>query len=361
MIPIHVPLLNPNDTEVLLADLNVAQGQHVFRGDILCTLETTKSTHELPAEEEGFIVGLRYSSGQTIPVGEVLFYLADAPDAVPEQIGAETNIADDKPEQLRITQPALALARENNLDLASLPIGLLVTESVIRDILANGKMAPSAPPNFDAQSIVIYGGSGHGKALIDLIRAMHTYDISGIVDDSIPTGTMVMDLPVLGGACMLGDLYAQGLRLAVNAVGGISDIRSRIYVFNQLAQAGFVCPILIHPTAWVEAGAHLSPGVQIFPFAYIGSEAEIGNGCIINTAAIVSHDCRIGDYANIAPGAALAGAVEVGEGVLIGMRVTVNLQVKIGAYAKIGNGATVKGDVPAGGIVRAGTTWPKDN
>jgi acyl-[acyl carrier protein]--UDP-N-acetylglucosamine O-acyltransferase len=49
---------------------------------------------------------------------------------------------------------------------------------------------------------------------------------------------------------------------------------------------------------------------------------------IVNTGAIVSHDCRIGDYAHVAPGAILAGGVEIEEGTLVGMGATVNIGVR---------------------------------
>ena len=49
------------------------------------------------------------------------------------------------------------------------------------------------------------------------------------------------------------------------------------------------------------------------PHAYVGSEAHVGFGTIINTGAIVSHDCTLGDYANLSPGAILAGEVTVGD------------------------------------------------
>ena len=205
---------------------------------------------------------------------------------------------------------------------------------------------------------MIFGGGGHGKTLIELLRALHTYRLVGVVDDGMHSGDTVLDVPVLGGAEVLPDLYAQGVRLAVNAVGGIGNVSVRIRVFQKLSQAGFVCPALVHPAAFVEPSAYLSPGVQVFAHAYIGSAARLGFGCIVNTGAIVSHDCILGDYANISPGAMLAGEVQIGSSVLIGMGATVNLRVKVGATARIGNGSTVKEDVPEKSIVRAGALWP---
>ena len=84
--PITIPLINPNEPGALLAALHVTPGQHVALGDKLCTLETTKSTVELTAEAEGYLVGLAYQAGQTVQAGEILGYLADSPDWTPPAI-----------------------------------------------------------------------------------------------------------------------------------------------------------------------------------------------------------------------------------------------------------------------------------
>ena len=55
--PVLIPLINPNEPGALLAALHVTNGQHVNIGHILCTLETTKSTVDLTAEQEGYVIG----------------------------------------------------------------------------------------------------------------------------------------------------------------------------------------------------------------------------------------------------------------------------------------------------------------
>ncbi|MBW8009896.1 MAG: hypothetical protein FVQ83_01465 [Chloroflexi bacterium] len=363
--PVIIPLLNTNEPEALLAGLHISEGQQVNQGDILCTLETTKSSAEVEAESDGYVVGVAYSQGQTVRAGETLCYLADSPDWKPAQnklatVTSETT--DEIPNGLRITAPALAFAKEQTLDLASLPIGPLLTEKAVRDLLDGLAAKPnlSAPEDpYDPKAIVVYGGSGHGKSVINLLRELGTYDIHGVIDDGMQKKSPVMDLSILGGSEVLADLFSQKIRLAVNAVGGIGDNKIREKVFNNLATARFFSPTVIHPTAFVEPSASLSPGVQVFPHAYIGSDAVVEFGCIINTAAIISHDCTLEEYVNISPGAILAGGVQVGARSLIGMGVTINLNVNIGPGVRIGNGATVKSDVPEKGLVRAGMIWPK--
>jgi len=210
----------------------------------------------------------------------------------------------------------------------------------------------------DAGDVILFGGGGHGKTLIDLVRAGGRLHVVGIVDDGLAAGSTVMGVPVLGGAAILPEIYGRGVRLAINGVGGINHVEVRVKVFEMLRTAGFTFPTLVHPTAWIEPSALLEGGVQVLAKSYVSSEVHIGFGTVINAGVVVSHDCMLGKVVNLSPGAMLAGGVKVEDYAQIGMAVTVNLNITIGRSARIGNGATVKADVPAGSVVRAGTIWP---
>ena len=84
--PVTIPLLNPNEPGAQLATLNIVPRQHVSKGDLLCTLETTKSTAELVAELDGFVIGLALKAGQTVQAGDILCYLAGSPDWSPPKV-----------------------------------------------------------------------------------------------------------------------------------------------------------------------------------------------------------------------------------------------------------------------------------
>ena len=100
------------------------------------------------------------------------------------------------PPGLRISQPALALARQENLDLEQLPRDRLITESWLRTQLKTAgadTMIAGLENDFDPQAaIIVYGGGGHGKSLIDLLRSLGVYSILGVVDDGLPSGELVM-------------------------------------------------------------------------------------------------------------------------------------------------------------------------
>lgn len=358
-VPINIPLVNPNEPEALLAALYIREGQRVGPGEPLGSLETTKSTQDFESPSSGYVAGLRLQVGQTVRAGDLLCYLAEDRDWKPPVQETPVQKQAPAPEGLRISEKALALARTQNLDLTTLPADRFITEADIHSLVKSTSSEFTPPgPTFDASRILIYGGGGHGKMVIDVLRGMHTYTIRGVIDDGRTPGDLILGIPVIGGKAALKDVYDEGIRLAVNAVGGIGNIQVRIQVFRILADAGFSFPVIAHPTAHIDSSAVLAQGVQVFTHSYIGSEASLGFGVIANTGTIISHDCQIGDFTNISPGAVLAGNVTTGAAVLIGMGVTINLGVNIGAGAKIGNSATVKADVPEGGIVRAGTIWP---
>lgn len=213
-------------------------------------------------------------------------------------------------------------------------------------------MTTPAPPR-----LFVYGCGGHGRSVAELVRGAGTYEVAGFVDDHPPEAE-VLGLPALGATADLPDLVAGGLVHAANGVGGIARVQDRVDAFERLQAAGCRFPPLLHRAAVVEPSAWLDDGVQVFANAYVGPLVRVGFGCILNTAAVVSHDCVLGRTVNLSPGALLAGGVEVGDRTLIGMGATVNLDLRVGSGVRIGNSAVVKADVPDGTVVRAGALWP---
>jgi sugar O-acyltransferase (sialic acid O-acetyltransferase NeuD family) len=152
-------------------------------------------------------------------------------------------------------------------------------------------------------------------------------------------------------------LVERGLTQAANGVGGIIDITIRVKLFELMEGCGLTFPPLVHPRATVEQSASIGNGVQVFANSYVGSSAVLQARCMLNTNAVVSHDCTIGTYTHIAPGALLAGHVQVGDRSLVGMGVTTAIGIKIGNNVRIGNGAIIYADVPDKSIIPAGKVW----
>jgi acetyltransferase EpsM len=215
------------------------------------------------------------------------------------------------------------------------------------------------PSSIDETTLLLFGGGGHGKTLLDLVKVAGVFQWGGVVDENLQPGSCILNVPVLGGIDILLSLYQFGLHMAVNGVGGIGNVSTRLLIFEKLSKIGYSFPSLVHPTAWVEPSASIQPGAQVLPLTYVGTDSKIGFGSLLNAHVTVSHDCEIGECVNLSPGATLAGGVKIQNHAQIGMGVTINLNLTIGAEARIGNGATIKADVPPGGRVYAGQTWPE--
>jgi sugar O-acyltransferase (sialic acid O-acetyltransferase NeuD family) len=369
-VSVLVPLLNANEPEARLVDIHVQDGQPVKKGDLLFTIETTKAASDVEAPEAGF-VRMAAKEGDTLAVADVLAYITEtAEEQLPviseqpaQRGGAGSSVGSSQALNtlsLRITKPARALAESLAIDLSTLPLDRLITEAVIRELAGTAGPKSAVLPVIPAvnSQIIIYGAGGHAKAVMEMIRAIGAFRIAGILDDNAAlTGNSTLGIPVLGTRDVLPQLVEKGIRLAANGVGGIIDINIRMKLFELLASSGFAFPILRHPRATVEPSAQIYDGVQVFANAYVGSSAVLHEKCMINTGAIVSHDCEIGSFTHIAPGAMLAGHVHVGEKALVGMGVTTMIGIKIGSGARVGNGAVLLADVPERAIVPAGKVW----
>ncbi|MGW8144295.1 MAG: lipoyl domain-containing protein, partial [Anaerolineales bacterium] len=114
---VKIPLLNPNEPEAKLVFLAIEEGQYVKQGDVLCTLETTKSTADLIAEWDGYVKNLVVSEGDLVKAGSQFCFLAEnenwQPDTGTNQnlSASELEVKQDIPTGLRISKPALILAQ----------------------------------------------------------------------------------------------------------------------------------------------------------------------------------------------------------------------------------------------------------
>ncbi|RAL20488.1 hypothetical protein DL240_16925 [Lujinxingia litoralis] len=360
---VYIPMLNANEDEAEVVDVLVEEGQKVSRGDVLCTLESTKATADVEAPSAGYVRALAFSSGQRARVGQPLCALTETMEEAVHVSSPQVPPApvDDLP---RATRRAAALASEYDVDLRAIPHQGILTE---RDILAHlgespgalrapGDQATATPAvevGAGGQAIVIYGAGGHARVVIDMVReGRRDLRIVGIVDDSPDRPSEVLGVPVLGDASTFAELRERGVRLAALGVGAVTHNALRAELFSRLRREGFILPNLIHPRACVEPSVLMGQGNQIFAGAVVSSCVSLGDNTVINSNVVVSHDCVIDDHVHLTPGALLAGGVQVGARSVIGMGVTIFLGVQVGADVVIGNGSHILTDVADQQVIR---------
>ena len=201
-----------------------------------------------------------------------------------------------------------------------------------------------------SRAVLIIGGGGHAKVLIDALR-LNSVGIAGILDaDPSRAGSTVAGVPVVGDDSVIGRFDAGQVEL-VNAVGSTGVPTARRRVFEEYKRRGYSFASVVHPSAVIAADVHLGEGVQIMAGAVIQPGCRIGKNTIVNTRASVDHDCGIGDHVHLAPGVTLSGGATVGDGVHVGTGAVVIQGIVIGSRCVIGAGSVVLEAVHDGEVV----------
>jgi sugar O-acyltransferase (sialic acid O-acetyltransferase NeuD family) len=368
------PRLGVNDEYVTLTQWLVSNGEKMEINQPVAALESTKASTEFESPFQGYIYIIEEEFTE-VQCGKAIAIITEEPQenileeyknsklSGPEETRNNVNI----PEDLKLTKKARELIEKHEIDVSSLPRDRILKENDIEEFIkgnheheqkdnevqADSKINTAGffIKNENANKILIYGGGGHAKTCIDILRQMRMFEIHGIIDTKHEIGSMVLGVPVIGNDEDLEHLYRDGYHMIVNGVGAVDNHSIREKIFNRLKNIGFYIPNIIHPKAAVEPSVKLGEGNQIMAGAVVGSDASIGNNCIINSGSIVSHDCKLGDNVHVAPGAILAGNVSIGNNTLIGMGSSTYLKVKIGSNVVVYNGCVINHDINDNSII----------
>lgn len=193
----------------------------------------------------------------------------------------------------------------------------------------------------DIGGVVIIGGGGHAKVVIESLRACGE-TVAAIVDAD-PTPRQVLGVPVVGDDLALPELRELGFSRLFVAIG---DNRLRQKLGRKAREQGFSLVNAIHPSAVVSPSARLGEGIAVMAGGAINAETRVDDLAIINTGAVVDHDCRLAEACHLGPASALAGGVSVGERAFLGVGARAIPGVSIGADTTVGAGAVVVRDLP---------------
>ena len=204
----------------------------------------------------------------------------------------------------------------------------------------------------DKNTCVVIGAGGHARVVLDILLNSRPEMRLILLDaEQSRWGSKMMGVNIVGGDNLLPELYQRGASNAIVALGATRGGSLRKRLFDTSLAIGFSPVEVIHSTAVCSKWAELGSGVQIFAFAVINAGARVGRNTIINTGAIIEHDCFVEDHVHIATAARLCGGVRIGETAHIGAGAILREGVKVGAKAVVGAGAVVIHDVAEATVV----------
>lgn len=178
----------------------------------------------------------------------------------------------------------------------------------------------------------IYGASGHGSVILDIL-ANNDIEVEGFIDDK-PL-KVYKSLPVYSREDIQSD---------DELIIGIGDNGIRKRLVQSLEHLQFINAI--HPCSVVSANVNIGVGCAVMAGAVINTSTVLGNHVIVNTRSSIDHDCIVGDFVHVSPGSTVCGGVTIGEGSHIGSGAIILPNLRIGSNVIIGAGAVVTKDIP---------------
>lgn len=195
------------------------------------------------------------------------------------------------------------------------------------------------------------GAGGHARVLLDALLLEGKFEVVAVLDrEPSLWGQRVLGIPIEGGDDLLESYRTQEICHCCIGIGGHSDNHPRKRAYEAAVAAGYQIIGVQHPDSTVSAFARVHESVQVLAGARICAGAELDEGTIVNTQAVIDHDCRVRSFSHIASGAILAGGVTVETGAHIGAGAVVRQGRTIGSWAIVGAGAAAVRDVSPGTI-----------
>lgn len=189
------------------------------------------------------------------------------------------------------------------------------------------------------KKLYLFGGSGHGKVVADIVISSDQ-TVTTILDDH-PKENTILDIPVIRTTAYQATTDDQ----FIISIGN-NKVRKKI-----VENKSFSYFKAIAPTSTVSQFAEIGEGSMVMPQVVVNAGTKVGKHCILNSGSVVEHDCVLDNYVHISPNASVAGHVTIGEGTQVGMGASVIQCLKIGKWVTIGAGAVIIKDVPDYAVV----------
>lgn len=200
------------------------------------------------------------------------------------------------------------------------------------------------------KNVIVYGASGHGRVVGDIVRLSEGCSLFGFIDDDERMiGEKFCGVQVIGNKQAILGSNEKWVDFFFHV--GIGDNVLRNGASKELSNLRLNVLTLIHPSAVVADDVVIGKGCVVMAGVVINSGAVIGDNVILNTGCTIDHDCRIADGVHISPGVHMAGDVTVGEESHIGVGSSIIPGIRIGNRAVVGAGAVVILDVESGATV----------
>ena len=183
---------------------------------------------------------------------------------------------------------------------------------------------------------VIVGCGGHGKSILDVILFNDADAEVIFLDENAKENEKILNFPVVKNYSIKNE----------SVIIGVGDNVKR----KELSEKYYDnLTSVISKNAYVGTGVKIGKGVFIAHRAYVGIFSSIEDFSVVNTGAIVEHECKIGKASFVGPNTTLCGKVNIGDTTFIGADTTVLPGINVCSVITIGAKTLVTKDIQTGG------------
>jgi sugar O-acyltransferase (sialic acid O-acetyltransferase NeuD family) len=348
---VMVPQVGVNDDEAELVDWNIKDFHEVSIGAVIATLETTKTTFELKAEEQGYLIYLSELEDMVKvnePVAAIVpdletgkglqkeFLNKKKSKKAKNEVGGK-NIA---------TKKALDLAEKHNINITDINLsdGSIIRESNVQKYINSQKKNKSKSIDFKINSnripVIIYGAGQGGNTVKESLELGGKFSPVCFIDDNADKITD-SPFPVLHSES-LNELYVKGITSIVIA---LTPGSLRLKMYHKLKGFGFDFINVVSPNASISPSARIGLGNHIKSGAIIETNTKIGDFCIIDNSVVIAHDNFIENGCHLAPGVSLGSNIHISENTVIGIGCSISTGVSVGKNCIVSVGSSITSDI----------------
>jgi UDP-perosamine 4-acetyltransferase len=199
----------------------------------------------------------------------------------------------------------------------------------------------------EKRHILIIGGGGYAREIINIIQKNKSYTIIGY-SDPVDRGDL-LGVSYLGNDESI-EKYRERARYAVLGIGQLQDPTQKRAVLEKYRGYEFEFPTIISSSASVGADVEIGVGTIVRDHSVISVSCVLGKFSTISLNTSVGCNTKIGDYTNVSLGTNIGINVTIGNQVLVGVGSTVMNNIVVSDSCLIGAGSLVLSDCKKAGL-----------
>lgn len=349
--------IDVNENNAQLVKIYVKNNDYIKKGDLLCSLETTKVIFDVEAQVSGYVEFL-VKEGDKTKFGKILYVIKEhAADSF--GVKEVKNYKDDiNKTNFILTNKAQKYLRLNNINIKDIEnkfkgkklIKLNDVKSILQLDLNN--TGPKIETINNRKRVVIIGAGAGGEVVADILLSNTDYEIIGFVDDNPRKNFQFYGIKIIYDDVKKfpfkfnKDLY-DGVILAI---AGDMELRKDFY--NLFKKEGIDFVNAIDRNVVIGRNVKMGNGNIIGANTYIGTSTIIGNNNRLAASVNIDHHNKIGDHNLFGPNFSSPGIVSIGNLNKFGANSSLSNYIEIGdnntvmnnvsIYRNIGNNQIIK-------------------